>query len=128
MRLVSLSSLRPRARETKEDFHRLTLTRPPSLQRFRLSVSVSAQQSAFVVGVPSDLYAFHRSTGNSLCPYRTLAWSLGLVSVPVWLIILSDQLLIIALGRFLRVTHPSATGNTTSRPTCMCKACRQRSS
>ncbi|KAG4909459.1 hypothetical protein JHK87_055575 [Glycine soja] len=31
-------------------------------------------------------------------------------------------------GRFLRVTHPSATGNTTSRPTCMCKACRQRSS
>ncbi|RYR67198.1 hypothetical protein Ahy_A03g013506 isoform B [Arachis hypogaea] len=31
-------------------------------------------------------------------------------------------------GRFLRVTHPSATGNTTSCPTCMCKACRQRSS
>ncbi|AES69828.1 hypothetical protein MTR_3g035650 [Medicago truncatula] len=31
-------------------------------------------------------------------------------------------------GRFLRVTHPSATGNTTSRSTCMCKACRQRSS
>ncbi|CAN6476479.1 unnamed protein product [Victoria cruziana] len=23
-------------------------------------------------------------------------------------------------GRFLRVTHPSATGNTTSHPTCMC--------
>ena len=23
-------------------------------------------------------------------------------------------------GRFLHVTHPSATGNTTSRPTCMC--------
>ncbi|KAK8346243.1 hypothetical protein V6Z11_A07G202500 [Gossypium hirsutum] len=23
-------------------------------------------------------------------------------------------------GRFLRVTHPSATGNTTSPPTCMC--------
>ncbi|KAI5571015.1 hypothetical protein BDE02_11G065600, partial [Populus trichocarpa] len=23
-------------------------------------------------------------------------------------------------GRFLRVTHPSATGNTTFRPTCMC--------
>ncbi|QCD94280.1 hypothetical protein DEO72_LG5g2363 [Vigna unguiculata] len=54
--------------------------------------------------------------------------SLGRVSVLVWLIILSDQLLIIALGRFLRVTHPSATGNTTSRPTCMCKACRQHSS
>jgi len=41
---------------------------------FRLSVSVSAQQSAFAVGVLSDLYAFHRSTGNSLCPYRTQAW------------------------------------------------------
>ncbi|GER30099.1 lateral organ boundaries (LOB) domain family protein [Striga asiatica] len=23
-------------------------------------------------------------------------------------------------GRVLRITHPSATGNTTSRPTCMC--------
>ncbi|KAK2663273.1 hypothetical protein Ddye_001847 [Dipteronia dyeriana] len=143
---------------------------------FRLSVLVSAQQSAFAVGVLFDLYAFHRSTGNSLCPYRTPAWvkpwdltsdlkshlqtlyaqsfritlassvlprllaqntviasssgkevhdpwafylhaallsqafthcgkfptaasrrSLGRVSVPVWLIILSDQLLIIAL-------------------------------
>ncbi|KAK7350442.1 hypothetical protein VNO77_09087 [Canavalia gladiata] len=38
---------------------------------FRLSVSVSAQQSAFAVGVLSDVYAFHRSTGHSLCPYRT---------------------------------------------------------
>nr|GLL44464.1 hypothetical protein LSAT_4X145420 [Ipomoea trifida] len=36
---------------------------------FRLSVSVSVQQSAFAVGVLSDLYAFNRSTGNSLCPY-----------------------------------------------------------
>ncbi|KAL1105198.1 hypothetical protein V6Z11_D04G116900 [Gossypium hirsutum] len=36
---------------------------------FCLSVSVSAQQSAFAVGVLSNLYAFHRSTGNSLCPY-----------------------------------------------------------
>ncbi|PPD74579.1 hypothetical protein GOBAR_DD28494 [Gossypium barbadense] len=126
--------------------------------------AVSAQQSAFAVGVLSDLYAFHRSTGNSLCPYHALRpiipdnacilcitaaagteladayspdtviasspgkevhdpWafylhaallrqafahcgkfptaasrrSLGRVSVPVWLIILSDQLLIIAL-------------------------------
>nr|GEV65690.1 reverse transcriptase domain-containing protein [Tanacetum cinerariifolium] len=40
---------------------------------FRLSVSVSAQQSAFAVGVLFDLYAFHRSTENSLCPYRTPA-------------------------------------------------------
>jgi len=34
-------------------------------------VSVTAQQSAFAIGVLPDLYAFHRSTGNSLCPYRT---------------------------------------------------------
>ncbi|KAL3537697.1 hypothetical protein ACH5RR_001063 [Cinchona calisaya] len=27
-------------------------------------------------------------------------------------------------GRFLRVTHPSATGNTTSRPTCMLNTCK----
>ncbi|RYQ90192.1 hypothetical protein Ahy_B09g096434 isoform B [Arachis hypogaea] len=31
-------------------------------------------------------------------------------------------------GRFLRVTHPFITGNFTFRPTCMCKACHQRSS
>jgi hypothetical protein len=37
-------------------------------------VSMSAQKSAFAVGVLSDLYAFHRSTKNSLCPYRTPAW------------------------------------------------------
>ncbi|KAF4387551.1 hypothetical protein F8388_011699 [Cannabis sativa] len=39
-----------------------------------VSMSVSAQQSTFAVGVLSDLYAFHRSTENSLCPYRTPAW------------------------------------------------------
>ncbi|KAL4342214.1 hypothetical protein GQ457_08G030900 [Hibiscus cannabinus] len=38
-------------------------------------LTLSAQQSAFAVGVLSDLYTFHRSTGNSLCPYRTPAWS-----------------------------------------------------
>ncbi|KAL3520241.1 hypothetical protein ACH5RR_018390 [Cinchona calisaya] len=27
-------------------------------------------------------------------------------------------------GRFLRVTHLSATGNTTSRPTCMLNTCK----
>ncbi|RVW60053.1 Retrovirus-related Pol polyprotein from transposon 17.6 [Vitis vinifera] len=41
-------------------------------QLFQDSVSVSAQQSAFAVSVLSDLYAFHRSTGNSLCPYHAL--------------------------------------------------------
>ncbi|KAK9043102.1 hypothetical protein V6N11_071453 [Hibiscus sabdariffa] len=29
---------------------------------------------SFAVGVLSDLYTFHRSTENSLCPYRTPAW------------------------------------------------------
>ncbi|KAG9438515.1 hypothetical protein H6P81_021548 [Aristolochia fimbriata] len=38
-----------------------------------LSVSVGPA-GAFAVGVLSDLYTFHRSTGNSLCPYRTPAW------------------------------------------------------
>ncbi|KAF3619397.1 hypothetical protein FXO38_26676 [Capsicum annuum] len=41
------------------------LIRSPS---FRLSVSVSVHQSAFTVGVLSDLYAFHRSTDNSSAP------------------------------------------------------------
>ncbi|KAD0858377.1 hypothetical protein E3N88_43610 [Mikania micrantha] len=50
------------------------ISNPIRSPSFRLSVSVSAQQSAFAVGVLSDLYAFHRSTGNSLCPYRTPAW------------------------------------------------------
>ncbi|TKY56357.1 hypothetical protein E2542_SST20800 [Spatholobus suberectus] len=129
---------------------------------FRLSVSVSAQQSAFAVGVLSDLYAFHRSTGNSLCPYRTPACPsvadhpLGPATDHRLGKLLPHQLanqtqappradssfcssaygVLAAVssccsppkGRFLRVTHPSATGNTTSRPTCMCNACRQRSS
>ena len=33
-----------------------------------------AQQSAFATGVLPDIYAFHRYTGNSLCPYHTLAF------------------------------------------------------
>ena len=95
--------------------------------------------------------------------------SLDRVSVPVCLIVLSNQILIVALvgfyptnklisrellfrrinpfhseaygvlatvssccppprGKFLRVTHPSATRVKDSRTTCMCKASRQRSS
>ncbi|KAK7321928.1 hypothetical protein VNO80_35414 [Phaseolus coccineus] len=64
---------------TAPSIHRLRarttgVSNPIRSPSFRLSVSVSAQQSAFAVGVLSDLYAFHRSTGNSLCPYRTPAW------------------------------------------------------
>ena len=49
------------------------LSNPIRSPSFRLSVSVSAQQSAFATGVPPNLYAFHRSTWNSLCLYRTQA-------------------------------------------------------
>ena len=36
-------------------------------------MSVSAQQPVFTSGVPLDIYAFHRYTKNSDCPFRTLA-------------------------------------------------------
>src|SRR5579859_6803645 len=36
---------------------------------FRVSASVSVQDLAFATGVPSDLNAFHRSTGSSRSPY-----------------------------------------------------------
>jgi hypothetical protein len=32
-----------------------------------------AQQTAFATGVLPDLYAFHRYTRNSVCPYRAPA-------------------------------------------------------
>ncbi|RDX79831.1 hypothetical protein CR513_39704, partial [Mucuna pruriens] len=37
---------------------------------FRLLVSVSVQQSAFAIGVLSNLYVFHHFAGNSLYPYQ----------------------------------------------------------
>src|SRR5262249_41981282 len=36
---------------------------------FRVSASVGVQDLAFATGVPSDLNAFHRSTGSSRSPY-----------------------------------------------------------
>nr|GME10428.1 ORF64d [Ipomoea batatas] len=56
--------------------HAPPLLRAPvnSFEFHSCELSVSAQQSAFAVGVLSDLYAFNRSTENSLCPYRTPAW------------------------------------------------------
>ncbi|KAL1143983.1 hypothetical protein V6Z11_A11G198500 [Gossypium hirsutum] len=166
---------------------------------------VTTTQSAFAVGVLSDLYAFHRSTRNSLCPYP-LGFDGGLKKPPTDALrpIIPDSACILCItaaagteladayspdtviasspgkevhdpvadhplgpatdhrlgkllphqlanqkrappradssfcssvygvlavvssccsppkGRFLRVTHPSATGNTTFRPTCMC--------
>ncbi len=36
---------------------------------FRASASEEVQSTAFATGVPSDIYAFHRSTGSSVGPY-----------------------------------------------------------
>ena len=38
---------------------------------FRASASVTTQQAAFAFGVPPDIYAFHRYTGNSITLSRT---------------------------------------------------------
>ncbi len=35
------------------------------------SASEEVQRVAFATGVPSDIYAFHRSTGSSTRPYLT---------------------------------------------------------
>ena len=39
---------------------------------FRASASEEVQRAAFATGVPSDIYAFHRSTGSSARPYPPL--------------------------------------------------------
>ena len=44
---------------------------PVRSPRFRSSASVPAQSAAFATGVPPDICAFHRYTGNSTLPYRT---------------------------------------------------------
>src|SRR5574341_726308 len=44
---------------------------PVCSPRFRSSASVPAQSAAFATGVPPDLCAFHRYTGNSTLLYRT---------------------------------------------------------
>ena len=49
------------------------VSNPVCSPRFRPSASVSAQKIAFATGVPPDIYAFHRYTGNSVSLYRTLA-------------------------------------------------------
>src|SRR5690625_8018765 len=49
------------------------VSNPVCSPRFRTSASVSVQGVAFATGVPSDIYAFHRYTGNSTPLYCTLA-------------------------------------------------------
>ncbi len=41
------------------------VSNPVCSPSFRASASVSVQEAAFASGVPPDIYAFHRSTGNS---------------------------------------------------------------
>ena len=48
------------------------VSNPVRYPRFRTSASMFGQEAAFATGVPSDLYAFHRYTGNSTSLYRTL--------------------------------------------------------
>ena len=47
------------------------VSNPVCSPHFRASASVKAQQAAFATGVPPDIYAFHRYTGNSACLYST---------------------------------------------------------
>ena len=61
---------------TKQSSFRARTTRvsnPVCSPSFRASASVSVQVAAFATGVPPDIYAFHRYTKNSSCPFRTLA-------------------------------------------------------
>jgi hypothetical protein len=44
-------------------------------------MSVQTQQGAFATGVLPNIYAFHRYTGNSPCPYRTQVYQFQL---PLW--------------------------------------------
>ena len=47
------------------------VSNPVRSPRSRASASVPAQKAAFATGVPPDICAFHRYTGNSKLPYRT---------------------------------------------------------
>ncbi len=57
--------------------HRLRLGLPGYLIPFAplafASASVTVQVAAFAAGVPPNIYAFHRYTGNSTTPSRTQA-------------------------------------------------------
>ena len=45
------------------------VSNPVCYPHFRASASISPQQAAFAIGVLPDLYAFHRYTRNSACPW-----------------------------------------------------------
>src|SRR4030042_41648 len=47
------------------------VSNPVCSPRFRASASVQHQRAAFATGLPPDIYAFHRYTGNSALPSLT---------------------------------------------------------
>jgi hypothetical protein len=49
------------------------VSNPVCSPSFRASASVVVQRAAFAAGVPPDIYAFHRYTGNSTLLSHTLA-------------------------------------------------------
>src|SRR3970040_1149032 len=46
------------------------VSNPVCYPRFRVSASVTVQRAVFTTGVPPDIYAFHRYTGNSTLLFR----------------------------------------------------------
>ena len=46
------------------------VSNPVRSPRFRASASIPARRAAFAIGVPRDIYAFHRYTTNSTRPDR----------------------------------------------------------
>src|SRR6202034_4510931 len=49
------------------------VSNPVCSPRFRSSAAEQAQRTAFATGVPPDICAFHRYTGNSVLPCLPLA-------------------------------------------------------
>jgi hypothetical protein len=50
------------------------VSNPVCSPHFRVSASVASQETAFATGVPPDIYAFHRYTGNSISLSGTQGW------------------------------------------------------
>jgi hypothetical protein len=80
----------------------MSLFRPIIIQRFRM-IQTRTQRS---IMWPSPRFSIEPGS-----PVLLLLLSLRGIS---------NRFQLLFPSRFWRVTHPSATGNTTSRPTCMC--------
>ncbi len=88
------------------------VSNPVCSPRFRSSASVSAQSTAFATGVPPDICAFHRYTGNSMLLYRTLA-----TAVSTGLSELSPELSQSTYRAAYELFTPNKSGQRSS-PTC----------